>query len=429
LWAYRLCQGRLGKTERGKDNLGDYKMNKEALQGIRVVEFGGFWVGPYTAELLAFLGAEVIKIESLKRLDFSREISLTTGQFFTGVNQSTVFSDLNLNKLDVSLDLKQPKAVELAKRIVKISDVLVQNNRPEVMDRLGLGYDSIRRIKPDLIYLSSSARGSDGPEQHYGGFAPSFSCLSGLAEITGYADGPPVAEAGRIDLISGSTNAFAIIAALIYRERTGRGQHIDISSSETISALIGDVFMDYAMNGRAQTRHGNEDATFAPHNCYCCKGDDKWVSIVITNDEEWKAFCDAAGNPQWAENERFCDAYSRKQNEKELDNLISEWTSKHTHYEVMHILQEAGVAAVPSLSNVELFSDPHFKERGLSTEMVHPVIGKTTALTPPWKMSATPPRIHRHSPLFAEHNDYVFGELLGMSSEEIQKLKEEQVIY
>ena len=404
-------------------------MSERALKGVRVLEFGGFWVGPYTAEILAFLGAEVIKVESKKRPDFSRELSLTTGQHFTGVDQSTVFNDLNLNKLDISLDLTQPKAVELAKRIARISDVLVQNNRPGVMDRLGLSYEAIREVRPDIIYLSSSARGSDGPERHYVGFAPSFSCLSGLAEITGYVDGPPAAESGRVDMISACTNAFAIIAALIYRERTGKGQHIDVSSSEAISALIGDVFMDYAMNGRVQTRRGNEDDIFAPHNCYRCRGDDKWVSIVITSDEEWKAFCDAVGNPQWAKDERFCDAYSRKRNEKELDNLISEWTIKHTHYEVMHILQKAGVAAVPSFSNAELFNDPHFKERGLSMEIIHPVIGKTTVLAPPWKMSITPPRIYRQSPLFGEHNDYVFGKLLGMRNEEIQKLKEEQVIY
>ena len=404
-------------------------MEQGALQGIRVLEFGGFWVGPYTTEILAYFGAEVIKVESRTRLDFSRGYSLTTGQYFTGVDQSTVFNELNLNKLDISLNLNKARAVKLAKELAKISDVLVHNNRPGVMERLGLGYDAIKKIKPDIIYLSSSARGSDGPERHYGGFAPSFSCLSGLAEITGYSDGPPAAEAGRIDILSASTNAFAVMAALVYRKRTGEGQHIDVSSSEAISAPIGDVLIDYAMNGRVQTRRGNEDDIFAPHNCYRCKGDDKWVSIVITNNEEWQAFCSATGNPQWSEDERFRDAYSRKRNEKELDNLISGWTMSHTHYEVMHILQNVGVAAVPSFSNAELFNDPHLKEREFSVNVIHPVIGKTTVLAPPWKMSLTPPKIYRHSPLFGEHNDYVFAQLLGMSSEEIEKLVEEQVIY
>ena len=404
-------------------------MNKGALQGIRVVEFAQFWVGPYTAEILTFLGAEVIKVESMRRLDPSRQLSLTTGQTFTGVDQSTVFSDLNLNKLDVCLDLTHPKAAGVAKGLAKASDVLVQNNRPGVMERLGLGYDAIREVRPDIIYLSSSARGSDGPERSYGGFAPCFAALSGLAEITGYADGPPFAESGRIDLLSSTTNAFAIIAALIYRKRTGKGQHIDASSSEVISALIGDVFMDYAMNGRVQTRRGNRDDIFAPHNCYRSKGDDKWISIAITNDDEWRAFVDAIGNPDWTREERFQDAFLRKQNEEELDRLVSQWTINHTHYEAMDILQRAGVAAVPSLSNAELYQDPHFKERGPSMEMVHPVIGKTTALNAPWKMSATPPTIRRHSPLLGEHNNYIFGELLGMSQEEIQALIDEKVIY
>lgn len=404
-------------------------MGERALAGIKVLELGQFVSGPYCAKLLADLGAEVIKVESMKRIDPSRQLSLTTGQRFSGLDQSTVFNDLNLNKLDVTLDLTQPKAVELVKRMVKVSDVVVQNMRPGVMDRLGLGYEALREAKPDIIYLSSAARGTKGPERRYTGFAPGFSALSGLAHITGYADGPPVAMAGRIDLMSATASAYAIIAALIHRRRTGKGQHIDLSSSEVISSFMGEVFMDYAMNGRVQDRRGNQDDIMAPHNCYRCQGNDEWVSIAIATDEEWKAFCAAIGNPAWTEQEKFSDTYCRWQNQDELDRLVSQWTINHTHYEVMDTLQKAGVAAVPSFSNKELFSDPHFKERGLAAELHHPVIGKTVALGAPWKMSVTPPKICRHSPLFGEHNQYVFGELLGMSREEIASLEEEKVIY
>ena len=160
-------------------------MDREVLKGIRVLEFAQFWVGPYNAEILSFLGAEVIKVESMRRMDPSRSLSITTGQRFTGTDQSTVFNDLNLNKLDVTLDLTQPKAVELVKRMAKVSDVVTQNNRPGVMDRLGLGYEALKEVRPDIIYLSSSARGATGPERHYAGFAAGFCVLSGLGQITG----------------------------------------------------------------------------------------------------------------------------------------------------------------------------------------------------------------------------------------------------
>jgi benzylsuccinate CoA-transferase BbsF subunit len=377
----------------------------------------------------------VIKVESTKRPDPMRLLGTTGGpdpKFvrLTNPNECVSFNDVNLNKLSITLDLTKPKATELAKRIARLSDVIVENNRPGVIARLGLGYEAIKEIKPDIIYLSASTRGATGPERDYAGFAPIFGCLGGLAEITGYPDGPPAPPiVGRADIICGTASVLAIISALIYRERTGEGQYIDLSDSEVISCLIGDIFIDYALNGREQTRTGNKDNVFAPHDCYRCKGDDKWVSIAITNEEEWRAFCHATGNPQWTEDERFSDMYSRKKNEKELDKLISEWTINHTHYEVMDILQNAGVAAVPSLNAAEFFDDPHFKERAIPVEVNHPVIGRKVALNPPWKMSLTPPKIYRHGPLLGEHNDYVFGELLGMSDEEIQKLKEERVIY
>ncbi len=403
--------------------------NKRPLDGIRVIDFSQVWAGPYATLLLALMGAEVIKVESRKRIDGSRLSSLTTGQRFSGFDSSTVYNELNLNKMDICLDLGQPKAIELAKRLVTISDVALQNFRPGVMDRLGLGYEALSEVKPNIIYLSSSACGSTGPERAYAGYAPGFASLSGLASLTGYSDGPPFTMGGRIDLISATTSAFAIVAALNYRARTGEGQYIDLSSSESISVTIGDVLMDYTMNRRSRRRDGNHDEVMAPHNCYRCKGEDDWISIAISNDEEWRAFVNAIGNLDWARDEKFQDAFSRKQNEDELDRLISQWTINHTKYEVMDMLQKAGVAAVPSFSSEDLFNDPHLKERGFATELEHPIMGKTTVLSPPWKLSATPARITRHAPLFGEHNNYVFGELLGMSQEEIETLMEEEVIH
>jgi benzylsuccinate CoA-transferase BbsF subunit len=375
------------------------------------------------------MGAEVIKIESRNKPDHTRRFSMTTGGVFDDLDCSPVFNDINLNKLGVTIDLGKSAGAYLAKRIVALSDVVVQNMRPGAMERLGLSYSSVNKIKPDIIYLSSSLRGSTGPECEYGGYAPNFAAVSGLSYITGYADDLPAGFMGEIDLMSAATAAFGILAALNHRVQTGEGQHIDISSSDAISVLIGEVLMDYIMNGRIQERRGNDDAVMAPHNCYRCKGEDRWVSIAVANDAEWDCFCEALDHPDWTRDSRFSDTCGRWHNREELDRLIEHWTVSHTNYEVMDILQRAGVAAIPSFCSEELYTDRHLNERGLWIDVEHPVIGKQTVVAPPWKMSDTSTDIYRHAPLLGEHNQFVFGELLGMSTAEITELVNDGVIY
>ena len=261
-------------------------MNNGPLAGIRVTEFTSAWAGPYATCLLGFLGAEVIKVESRKRLDHARNLSFSTGKRFSGPNESSVFNNLNLNKKSVTLNLSKPKAVELAKRLVELSDVVMENMRPGVVPRLGLGYEVLKEIKPDLVYISSSSCGQTGPEREYVGYAPTFAALGGFSHITGYEDWPPSNFMGSMDLRSATTSAFAILTALIYRHRTGEGQYIDLASQETIAVLAGDVLLDYFMNQRVPGRKGNKDEWMAPHNCYRCQGDDKWVSIAVATDPE-----------------------------------------------------------------------------------------------------------------------------------------------
>lgn len=404
-------------------------MNRRALSGIRVADFTWAWAGPYATMMLALMGAEVIKIESIKRIDLARKSAFTTGQRFIGVDQSSVFNDLNMNKLSVTVNLSHPQAAELALKIVSISDVVAQNMRPSVMDRLGLGYEELKKVKPDIIMLSSSACGTTGPQSNYIGYAPTFAAMGGVTEITGYPDGPPVPLTGAIDIRSATTSAFAILAALNHRQRTGEGLHIDMSSTESICVLIGDALMDYTMNKRSPSRSGNRDAIMAPHNCYRCRGEDMWVSIAVASEEEWAALCQAMGNPDWIKDERFANAYQRWQHQSALDPLIEKWTMNYTSYEVMEILQKVGVAAIPAFNGEQLFNDPHSREREWYTEIEHPVIGKRIVINPPWKLSETPAMIEEASPLIGQHNDYVFGELLGMPKEDINRLKEENVIY
>lgn len=404
-------------------------MKRAALAGVRIADFCWLWAGAYATGLLAILGAEVIKIESMARVDPSRKMTLTIGRAFEGVDHSPVFNSINLNKLSVKLNLKQPKGVELAQKLVQVSDVVTQNMRPGAMDNIGLGYEALKKIKPDIIMLSSSSFGAEGPLRRYGGYAPSFAAYSGLTHLTGYNDGPPNPMTGSTDLMSAATSAFAILAALNHRQDTGQGQLIDLSSVESLAVLTGDALMDYVMNGRVRSRRANRDDIMAPHNCYRCRGEDKWVSIAIATAEEWQAFCKVIDNPKWARDEKFSDAYSRWKNQDELDRLVTEWTVNHTHYEITEMLQKAGVAAFPALSNQEIFSDPHFKERKVSVEVEHPAMGKQVVLGAPWKLSETPAKVTKASPVMGENNEYVFGELLGMPSREIKQLMDEQVIY
>jgi len=404
-------------------------MNGGPLKGVRLTEFTSAWAGPYAACLLGFLGAEIIKVESRMRLDHSRKLSFSTGKQFSGPDESEVFNNINLNKKSITLNLKSPRAIDLAKKVVAVSDAVVENMRPGVMPRLGLGYDALREIKPDLIYLSSSACGQKGPEREYVGYAPTFAALGGVSYITGYEDWPPSNFMGAIDLRSATTAAASILAALVQKQRTGKGQYVDMASQESIAVLIGDVILDYVMNQRIQTRRGNKGYRIAPHNCYRCAGEDKWISIAVATNREWEGLCSAMGRLDLLEDQRFAIPEDRYKNQDELDRMISDWTMDKEGYELMECLQKAGVAAAPTLSSEGLFNDPHIRDRGVFRQVEHPVIGKDWVIAPPWRLSETPAQINRHAPLLGEHNEYVFGELLGMSAGEIERLKQEKVIY
>lgn len=398
------------------------------LEGIRIIDFTRYAAGPQITLLLAFMGAEVIKVESMVDIDHFRrqESAVVWGSQRAAVD---CFNSLNANKMSVTLNLKTDRGAELAKRLIAISDVVVDNFKAGIMDRLGLGYPVLREIKPDIIMLSASSHGAIGPEKGYIAYAVTMGALSGLSEMTGYEGGPPAVMRSSADLRPGTAAAFAILAALNHLEETGEGQFIDFSAREALSCPLGEIIMDYTMNQRVRTRQGNRDDCMAPHNCYRCKGENRWVSIAVATDEEWQSLCAVMGNPGWTADERFADAYRRWHNQEELDRLIGEWTSDYTPGEVTERLQRVGVAAIPSFDGAELFHDPHIQARGLAMEITHPAFGKRKVLSPLWKFSETPARVTRHGPCLGEHNGYVFGELLGIPQEEIEKLTQEGVLY
>ena len=403
-------------------------MSKLPLAGIRIVDFTWAWAGPQATLLLGMLGAEIIKIESRARLDHTRLRSLMSGPTLASPDHSVIFAELNVNKLSLTLNLTHTESVEIIKRLVKVSDVVAENMRPGVLDRLGLGYEALRAVKPDIIMLSSSAVGSTGPERTYVGYAPTFAALGGIAHISGPPEGLPSPLSGAIDLRVGTTSAFAILAALYHHARTGQGQYIDLSSTETISAMIGDTFLEYAMNRRSPGRAGNRDRTMAPHNCYPCAEDDRWVTIAVATDDEWRALCGVIADPR-LEDERFSDGYGRWQHQDELDQIIGEWTAGRSPQEITQTLQAAGVAALPAHDGRSLVRDPQLRERGLMKPVEHPLIGKRLMAGPPWRFSRTPAGIRQPAPLLGQHNHYVLHDLLGMSEEQVQRLVHEEVVY
>ena len=228
--------------------------------------------------------------------------------------------------------------------------------------------------------------------------------------------------------ILGTTSAFAVLAALCYRQRTGKGQYIDLSSTEAVSTLIGETLLEYSITGRSPTREGNHDRIMAPHNCYPCQGENQWVSIAVAGDEEWRALCRAVDDDR-LKDDRFADAYGRWRNQHEIDAIIGEWARGRSREQAAEALQKEGVAAMPVLDGRALAQDAQVKARGLLPKITHPVIGERLVVGAPWKFSRTPAAIRRPSPLLGEHNRYVLGDLAGMSTEEIDKLTEEGVVY
>lgn len=389
---------------------------ESVLQGIRIADFTAQAAGPYGLELLAFMGAEVIRIENRKRPDITRK------------SNPLRYFEINLAKKDVTIDLTKPRGVDIAKALVAKCDVVAESFTPGVMKKLGLDYASLKAFKPDIIMLSLSGFGQTGPESRYRTYAPIFGAVGGLSHITGYSEDIPSEQRAPIDLRVGQFVAFAIMWGLLYRQRTGKGQHIDLAARDSITCLLGDVMAGYSMNQKLQIPRGNQDEKMAPHGVYRCQGEDRWVSIAAKTEDEWQALCSAMGHPEWRQDERFKDAYTRWQNQEELDRLINEWTSRHTREQVVDILQSAGVASMLVSDNKDLFESPHLRERGFIVELEGPGIGKVLSFSPPWKFDKTSTRLTR-APDLGEHNHYVLGEIVGLSPEEISRLEEEGVLY
>lgn len=393
------------------------------LQGVRIADFTVHNAGPFCTHLLSLLGAECIKIESAVRPDAFRKPHPVYGRM-----EAATFDQVSSNKLSIRLNLKEPRAVELAKRLVALSDIAAESFRPGVMGRLGLGYPVLKEVNAGLVMVSISACGQTGPESGYSGYAPGFGAIGALGTLTGYEDGPPVEIRHVMDHSTGLAAAAAVLAAYLQRKRTGIGQYIDVAAREVAASFIGDALLQFALDGTSPHRLGNDMPHFAPHGVYRCRGEDSWISICVANDAEWRALAAVLGGGL-AVDARFADRASRWRHRRELDRHVETWTRTRIRDEIAATLQAAGVAATASLNARDLSESSHLRERGSIRTMAEPGGRCRAVVGPPWRLSKTPAAHDRPTPALGEHETYVFGTLLGLPQAEILRLREARVIY
>jgi len=312
-------------------------MKKKLLEGVKVADFCRVIVGPLTTKTLADQGAEVVRIESRKALDLYRT-------FGPGPDLSGHITQWSTGKMGVTLDLTNPKGVEVVKKIIAWADVVVENYAGGVMERLGLGYEELKKVKPDIIMLSSCMQGQTGPFSRHPGWGFQLSALSGFSHITGWPDRPPPEMGVYTDFITPSYNVMMILSALLYKRRTGKGQFIDSAQFETGLQFMAPLILDYTVNKRVAERMGNKLSYAAPHNAYRCKDEYTWCGISLPTDKEWEGFCTTIENPDWTKDARFSTAQARKENQQELDKLIEQWTINYAPEQVLMMLQPAEVA-------------------------------------------------------------------------------------
>lgn len=391
------------------------------LEGVRVLEITKVWAGPFTGKQLAYLGAEVIKVESMGSLDVTR--------FYGGfdINHAPGFQAVNPQKLSAQIDMKSKEGLALLKDLAGQCDILIENLRPGAIDRLGLGYEAVKAVRPDIVFVSMGMYGERGPLAYQTGYAPCFVAIGGISALVGYeGEAPRGMNIRYCDSSFGTAAAYAAVVALVHRRRTGEGQFIDVSAVETASSMIGDVIMDYSLNGRLHACDGNHHAEMAPHGAYPCQDSD-WISIAVSSDAAWAGLCAVMGKAELATDPAFATLQARKAHEDALDALIADWTRPQDARTLAAALQAKGVAAIKSANSLDLVSDDHLWARGFYPAVIDREGHSKSTVGPGWKLS-NPATISQGAPQLGEHNDYVFQQVLGLSAEEQARLTEQGVI-
>jgi crotonobetainyl-CoA:carnitine CoA-transferase CaiB-like acyl-CoA transferase len=395
---------------------------RRPLEGVRIADFTWVWAGPFCTLQLAHLGAEVIRIETLTRPCVTRLLPpWPDGQ--PGVDRSGYFNQYNQGKRSLALNLKEPRALDVARDLVRKSDVVVENFAAGVMDRLGLGFDVCRQLRPDVIMIALSGYGASGPEAEYVSYGPAQVPLSGFSSLTGYADWRPMhIGISYGDPTGGLHGAVAVLSALFHRRRTGEGQYIDLSQWEGTMALLPEGILAYTMAGETPARDGNRDPLCAPHGVYRALGEDRWLSIAVTDEAEWRALASVV-DPALADDPRFADAPARKRNEAALDEAIGAWCSSRSPEDATRELQAAGVGAFPAMTAKDLHDDPHLGSRDYFVELEHPEVGVRRHMGIPYKLHGSPLAVRSAAPRLGADTDAVLKDVLGYDESRIAELR------
>ncbi|MBI4201457.1 MAG: CoA transferase [Chloroflexi bacterium] len=410
------------------------------LEGIRVLDFSIIWAGPVCCRILGDLGAEVIKVESINRMDPGRgPVVVPANRRSTGYpdgvpgerpyNRSGRTNEYAANKLGLTLDLRQPEGLKAARELVRESDLVVENFSAGVMERMGLGYEELRRLRPDIILLSMQGWGSTGPEANYVAYGSVQEAMSGFSSITGDPGGPPTLTGVHYgDPTGGTVGAASAMMALWRRHRTGRGMHIDLSQREAALMLLPELLLEYQFNKRILGPQGNRHPSMAPHGCYQCRGEDSWIVIAVEDEAHWRTLCQVMGHSEIATDRRFSTLPARLQHQDALDEVVAGWTRDYEHYPLMHRLQQAGIAAHALLNTAELMKDPHYLARGYFQSVTHPEAGTHPHVSQGLRFTADPLPVRRSAPCLGEHNELILGDLLGLTAEALRQLKDKGVI-
>jgi benzylsuccinate CoA-transferase BbsF subunit len=396
-------------------------MARQVFEGVKVADFSWVAAGPQIGRELADHGANVVRVESHRRPDMTRQaFPFKDGK--SGWNRSAYFAAFNAGKYGISLNLRTDRGKAVARRLVAWADVLTESMMPGAMADLGLSYESCRKVNPALIYCSTTQMGQTGPNKGYVGVGFQTNGMLGICHTTGWPDSDPTLPlTPYTDYIAPWYALVAIIGALARRHRTGEGMYIDQSQYEAGLHAMAPHLMDYMVNGNVINRMGNRDRYLCPHGIYPCV-EGRHVAIAIAGEEEWTRLCEITGHPEWMRDPRFITVASRKQNEDELDRLIGDWTKDFPAEHVMAVLQDAGVPAGAVQGGQEVMSDPQLKHRGHYQVLDHPEIGPHSYNSPAYRLSRTPGELKRPAPCLGEHNLYVYKELLGMSDDEIAEM-------
>ncbi len=398
------------------------------LAGVRVLDLTWAWAGPFCTLNLAHLGAEVIRVESAKRADLYRRLRICPEEWGDDLDVSGMFNQWHQGKASMSVDLGAPQGTEIVRRLVAESDVVVQNFATGVMERLGLGYDTLREINPRIVLASITGYGQTGPYRQYMGYGPAMPPLTGLAMATGHVGGGPE-EFGLSmpDPTAGITAAMSVVAALLKRDETGEGDHLDITLWEATGVLNMEGWMQYVMTGTEPARIGNRSPRMAPHGCFPCTGEDAWVSIACRSDAEWFALARHI-DPALARDPRFETLADRKGHEDALEDIVAAWTADRDRWDITRLLQESGIAAFPTMTAQDIVHDPHLAARGFIERLEHPKVGRRAHAGIPWLLHARPNGVSAPAPCLGADTDRCLREILGMPEEEIAGLYREGVV-